>query len=409
MNKLELIGYISAFLTIFTTIFLFVRWYAKQIKSKITWKQMEKSAHKITEELISDRYYPTLIFGIGRGGAIFGSMLSGCLGQIPVLVIDRQYFFGDKNSRVVRILFKSRIPARYLKNVLLVAGDANTGASMDFFTDFLNMLGAKSIRKAVYLKAITCLTQLDYFSRKTGNIIDDGKKLPWRSFCNYKNDAINPNIEDEKEKLKHHCITLYLVRHVETEAKTDVIIGRTDSELTVKGVQQAVELANPFIGSSISAIYTSPAGRAYKTATIINGTVMCNIIEDVDLMELDFGEWEGASRDEIKSTELYTLWNNDPINNIPENGESPLSALERIERFLKNITSTYKFGDEIIAVSHRTLIRILVSRIMFGRIDEYRTIDLKNGDIIKLIYNGTIWAIDEEDFKVNRNVINSEF
>ncbi len=52
---------------------------------------MQKGVLYLKDKLIQDNYYPTLIVGIGRGGSIVGALISGTLGNVPILVIDRVY------------------------------------------------------------------------------------------------------------------------------------------------------------------------------------------------------------------------------------------------------------------------------------------------------------------------------
>jgi len=58
---------------------------------KVQLSQVEKGVLELKEKLIKYNYVPTLIVGIGRGCSITGALLSGCLGHVLVLVIDRVY------------------------------------------------------------------------------------------------------------------------------------------------------------------------------------------------------------------------------------------------------------------------------------------------------------------------------
>ena len=66
---------------------------------KIGWKQVEKGIFYLKEQLIKDNYVPSIIVGIGRGGSIVGALLSGCLGHIPILVIDRVYDWSEEGRK----------------------------------------------------------------------------------------------------------------------------------------------------------------------------------------------------------------------------------------------------------------------------------------------------------------------
>jgi probable phosphoglycerate mutase len=92
-----------------------------------------------------------------------------------------------------------------------------------------------------------------------------------------------------------------LVRHGESEGNVaDQWHGRTDSALSERGLGQGAELAKWYGG--IGRVYASPLQRARLTAEAF---ARSHGIDDVtivdDLMEMDFGEWEGLTTDEIRT------------------------------------------------------------------------------------------------------------
>lgn len=134
MNVYEIFGFISAIATIIS--FGWLLYEKRKPLRRISWRSAKKAANKIADQLVKDKYYPSLIFGIGRGGAIFGSMISGSLGHCSLVVVDRKYNWSSK-GRVQEILFHINIPVEYLKSVLLVAGEAHSGTTMDRYYDYL--------------------------------------------------------------------------------------------------------------------------------------------------------------------------------------------------------------------------------------------------------------------------------
>lgn len=409
MDTIALFSIVAGLFTIVPATYFGVRKIVKKSQESMTWKHMARAAKKTAQELVDERYIPSLVFGIGRGGAIYGSMISSCVGKSPVLVIDRIYTKQPENQqRSDSILFRPRIPSHYLTKVLLVAGDANTGNTMACYQEYLNKIGAIEIVKAVYLKTKDCKELIHYAGKVTKQYDSLSNKLPWRKLGPYKNEAENPR-EITCYGKENDRIVVYLVRHAETEAGSEVIVGRTDSDLSVAGITQATKLYDVFAGRCITAVYTSPTGRAIKTTQVVVGSVMEDIHEESDLMELDYGIWENKSRSEVMHSDLYQRWNDDPIRNLPEKGEDPNEALKRIQRFLYKISITYKQGDAIIAVSHRTLIRLIVSQLNDGQIAKYRDYDVKNCDIVKLVFIDKQWKVDEDTFKLNKVANRSDF
>src|SRR5690606_10889163 len=89
-------------------------------------------------------------------------------------------------------------------------------------------------------------------------------------------------------------VTICLLRHGETSFNADGnrYCGRTDVELTEKGISQAKRMYELLEGYDFDAVYSSPLQRAKKTAEIASGRVK-NVLVDDRLIEVDFGEWEG--------------------------------------------------------------------------------------------------------------------
>lgn len=142
---------------------------------------------------------------------------------------------------------------------------------------------------------------------------------------------------------------LYILRHGETfwnlQGKFQ---GRKDSPLTKKGQAQAIRqktlLAN--IRNLPPRIYSSPLGRTVHTARLALGSDK-ELILDNRLQEIDFGEWEGSTREDIRSQINYSfesgIWNfRSP------GGESFEMIFERVQAFLKDL------AEPAIIVTHGT-------------------------------------------------------
>ena len=111
---------------------------------KLTMKGALSAAKKIAKDVEASKFDPTIIIGIGRGGSIFGSLISYNLYHAPIFSIDREYNWIEK--RRDKILFPFDIPIHLTRRVLLVAGEAHTGGTMDVFTQYLKSIGAGEIK-----------------------------------------------------------------------------------------------------------------------------------------------------------------------------------------------------------------------------------------------------------------------
>ncbi|OCA83674.1 histidine phosphatase family protein [Bacillus sp. FJAT-27986] len=158
-------------------------------------------------------------------------------------------------------------------------------------------------------------------------------------------------------------ITLYITRHGETVWNTEKRMqGRLDSPLTVKGVQNAISLSKGLQDIDLTAIYSSPSGRAADTAAYIKGNRDIPLVFDENLQEINMGEWEGETQGAIRATypdEFDAFWNN-PHLYKPVKGETFDEVKERAMNALNRIQQEYKTGN-ILIVTHSVVIKCFYS------------------------------------------------
>ena len=176
---------------------------------------------------------------------------------------------------------------------------------------------------------------------------------------------------------------LYLVRHGQTswnlEGRTQ---GNKNSSLTSLGVQQAKKLGRYFEDIELDESFCSPLERAHLTAQIIANTKGLSCKLDNRLVEMNFGEWEGLTRPEIKEKypDVFKTWMEEPhLANIPK-GETTEIAQNRIIEFVDDkIMKSEK--STILVVSHGTIIRLLLLNVLSMELKHYYKLKLGNGSI----------------------------
>lgn len=121
---------------------------------------------------------------------------------------------------------------------------------------------------------------------------------------------------------------LKFIRHGETEANENgVYIGRTDIPLSKAGKDSLFEQMEKYDYTSVQKVYTSPLLRCVQTANILfPNTFTTNINE---LREMDFGDFEGKSADELVNRDDFKQWLKGGLDNPPPNGESLRLMVER--------------------------------------------------------------------------------
>ena len=167
---------------------------------------------------------------------------------------------------------------------------------------------------------------------------------------------------------------LWLARHGATAwSHADLMCGTSDIELAPEGQVQAVLLAQRLAGERIDAIYTSPLQRAIATAAPIAAHHQIMPIVLDDLREMDFGAWEGQSRDAIKANdgERYRAWQRDPAVVRPTDGEGAYAVAERAVRAFATIVERHP-DQTVLLVAHRTFNRIALCHLLGLPIRAYR-------------------------------------
>ncbi|MEO9138165.1 MAG: histidine phosphatase family protein, partial [Jatrophihabitans sp.] len=153
---------------------------------------------------------------------------------------------------------------------------------------------------------------------------------------------------------------LVLVRHGSTEHSASMrFSGRNDLPLNEVGTQQAAGLAVRAYGS-VAAVISSPLRRAVQTAEAIAGPLGRTVEIDDDLVETDFGRWEGLTFAEAATShgEQLAQWRSSPDVAPPE-GESFATVGLRVRRARERVVAAHA-GETVVVVSHVTPIKLLV-------------------------------------------------
>ncbi|WP_408955881.1 alpha-ribazole phosphatase [Natroniella sp. ANB-PHB2] len=157
-----------------------------------------------------------------------------------------------------------------------------------------------------------------------------------------------------------------LVRHGETEWNRELKFqGSQDVELSVKGKEQAKNLAIRFASKKIDKIYSSNLNRAYQTASLVAEKHKLEVVQVDGLEEINFGEWEGKTYQEINEQFDFTVeqWMKDPVSKRPPAGESLKELEERSIKAFKKILEEER-GKKIVIASHGGVIRVLLCNLL---------------------------------------------
>ena len=162
---------------------------------------------------------------------------------------------------------------------------------------------------------------------------------------------------------------LLLVRHGETEyTARKLYSGRSDPALTDRGLAQGRALAARLAAAGpLAAVVTSPLARCAATAELISaasGDVPVQV--DPDLVECDFGKWDGLGFAEVRERwpDEMRDWLASP-SVAPPGGESFDEVAVRVRRAVQRITGAYPAG-RVAVVSHVSPIKLVLRDALDG-------------------------------------------
>jgi len=156
---------------------------------------------------------------------------------------------------------------------------------------------------------------------------------------------------------------LVLVRHGETDLTAQRrYSGRGDVGLSTRGLAQAAAAAArvaSVVGAA--AVVTSPLSRCVSTAEVIADLVGSLPVQvDPDLVECDFGEWEGLTFAEVRERwpERLDEWLASP-SVAPPGGESFDAVASRARAAVSRLLADHP-GETVVVVSHVTPIKLIL-------------------------------------------------
>lgn len=100
---------------------------------------------------------------------------------------------------------------------------------------------------------------------------------------------------------------IHLIRHALSEGSNEgQYIGHTDVSLTEEGKKQLRDMMEQYEYPVVSAVITSPLNRCLETAKLLYPNLQPMIFDN--LIEYDFGEFEGMTADELKNEKEFAEW-----------------------------------------------------------------------------------------------------
>jgi probable phosphoglycerate mutase len=145
-----------------------------------------------------------------------------------------------------------------------------------------------------------------------------------------------------------------LARHGETEwSRSGQHTGRTDLPLTEAGVRHAELLGARLAGRDFAAVFTSPLARAVETCRLAGLGERAQVRED--LLEWDYGDYEGITTREIREGHPgWLLWRD----GCP-GGEDARQVGSRVDRLIDELRG---LGGDAALFAHGHVLRVIAAR-----------------------------------------------
>lgn len=148
-------------------------------------------------------------------------------------------------------------------------------------------------------------------------------------------------------------VEIWLFRHGETEwSRSGAHTGRTDIELTSGGRSMGERLGRWLNGRPFAMVLASPLRRAAETCRLAGYGAQCQI--DPDLMEWDYGAYEGRRTAEIREERPeWSLW----VDGVP-GGEKIDDVVKRARRVIARAEAA---AGPVALFAHGHLLRVLTA------------------------------------------------
>jgi alpha-ribazole phosphatase len=183
------------------------------------------------------------------------------------------------------------------------------------------------------------------------------------------------------------------VRHGEAQANAQGrYLGHRDSALSVKGHAQAADAAKRLLSEKATRLYTSDLGRCMETSNHIAHALELYPVPDSRLRELNFGQWDGKTYEEVmRSTDrdLLEKWYLHPFDISPPGGETLRELGRRVDEWLEQTVAVIHPNETVVIVSHGGTIRWFQSKWLMGDASAYwQTTGVLPGGSVTAVWDG---------------------
>lgn len=186
---------------------------------------------------------------------------------------------------------------------------------------------------------------------------------------------------------------LFLVRHGRTAWNAgEVFRGREDIPLDHVGETEAGLLAERLRGERIEVIFSSPLMRAKQTALRISEQTGASVVEAEELIDLDYGQWQGRTLQEVKVNfpGLYELWIKKPHEVVFPSGEGLKDVLGRVAPFVETVLEGF-CNRTVAFVTHKVVLKVIICHLLGMGLSAFWKVEQSTSALNLFEYRDGLW------------------
>jgi alpha-ribazole phosphatase len=171
---------------------------------------------------------------------------------------------------------------------------------------------------------------------------------------------------------------LTLIRHTSVDCPKGICYGITDVPVA-SSFRNELEIVKQNLGDQhFDAVYSSPLKRCTILAAELANELP--VKTDGRITELNFGDWEMSSWDNIFESATGKNWFAGYSTTACPNGESFADQIERTQSFLSDLKKN-RFG-KVLIISHAGILRAMMCLLQAKTPEEAFGIPVENGQIL---------------------------
>lgn len=185
---------------------------------------------------------------------------------------------------------------------------------------------------------------------------------------------------------------IYLYRHGKIDENYEGrYIGKTDVDLSLKGISELKKLSEEFEYPNVGKVYSSPLKRCLQTCGMIYPEMQINTVKDIS--EYDFGDYENKSIAELKNDEYFLSWcegKNDGSEANVENGADFSKRIrEGFDLIIKDMMKNKISSSAVI--THGGVIMSILAMCGLPRMNPSNW-SVENGKGYSILVNASLWG-----------------